>query len=80
MEIKTCEQYVLAELEQLKWDKSSLMALNGQLDDKVGELTSELDFIRGAVRNLFYPNGEIKSARELDTNTYNILRDFAKGE
>lgn len=80
MEIKTCEQYVLAELEQLKWDKSSLVALNSQLDAKIGELTTEIEFIRDAVKNLFYANGAIKSACDLDNNSYNILRDFAKGE
>ena len=79
-EIKTCEQYVLAELEQLKWDKDSLAKINGQLDAKIGELLDETEFIRDAVKHLFYPNGQIKSTIDIDDNSYNILRDFAKGE
>ena len=51
-EIKTCEQYVLAELEQAKWDIDSLKAINARLDDLVGELRDKLNTAVKQLENL----------------------------
>ena len=51
-EIKTCEQYVLAELEQAKWDIDSLKAINARLDGLVGELCDKLDTAVQELENL----------------------------
>lgn len=77
MEIKTCEQYVLAELEQKKWEIASLAAVNGQLDAKIGELQAELYQVRDALNVLFSAKVDgadsILLGKDKDIETYALI-------
>ena len=95
-DIKTCEQYVLAELENYKWDVSSLKAINAELDNTIGELKAQLaemdnerNKLREALNVLFMGKLEGAQYKEKcidvygiiqDEPSYKILKDFVRGE
>ena len=51
-DVKTCEQYVLAELEKCQWDIDSLRAINAELDDQVGSLQEEVHLLERYIDRL----------------------------
>lgn len=51
-EIKTCEQYVLSELEKCQWDIDSLKAINAELDDQIGSLQEEVHLLNRYIDRL----------------------------
>lgn len=53
-EIKTCEQYVLAELEKYQWDIDSLKAINAELDDQVGSLQEQVHLLERYIDRLYH--------------------------